>query len=309
MPQKRGYIYGPVASRRLGSSLGIDLVPRKICDYDCIYCQLGATTRCTTRRKAYVPAGDILLQLERRLPEIARPDYITISGSGEPTLNSELGEIIAGIRRLSDTPIAVITNSSLLGDDDVAVACSGADLVVPSLDAADEETFRAVNRPCRGLGLREVAEGLRSFGRYFEGELWLEVMIIEGINSGEDHVSRLAEAIEGIALEKVQINTVVRPPAEPSAHPVEREKLEKLASLLGDRAEIIGPVRHWETAEGGGPDREEILDFLGRRPCTIRDVSAAMDINYIEASKVLSEMVEEGLATFESHGGEVYYQS
>lgn len=303
------YIYGPVASRRLGNSLGIDLVPCKVCSFDCIYCQLGRTTTKTLERKPYVPAGPVLEELEEALGNVPRPDYITIAGSGEPTLNSGLGKIVEGIRGISEIPIAVITNSSLLGQADVAAACRRADLVAPSLDAAGESTFQAVNRPCSGLSLRDVVEGMVSFREGYQGKVWLEVMMVRGINDGERQVAEIAGVIDRIGPDLVQLNTVARPPSEGFALPAEKARLEEIASFLGEKAVVVGEVHKDAGTRSGGPDREAVRQCIRRRPCTIEDVSAALGVNYVETSKVLAEMVAEGYAGVERHDGRVYYSA
>ena len=294
MRERGVYIYGPVASRRLGGSLGVDLVPRKVCDYDCVYCQLGRTTRKTVRREAYVPAEAVLEQLERRLEEESGIDYITLAGSGEPTLHSELAGIIAGIRRLSALPIAVITNGTLLGDDDVAAACAGADLVIPSLDAADEATFQAVNRPCEELSLEGVVAGMESFRKGFSGEVWLEVMLVEGYNAREEQVRQLEPLIERISPQKVQLNTVVRPPSEADAKPLDEAELAGLAAMLGAGAGAVPPVSRSSAVSSLGSREQKVLHMIRRRPCTADDVARGLGINYTEAMKLLVQMEVDG---------------
>ena len=165
------HVYGPVHSRRLGLSLGVDLVPYKTCPFDCIYCQLGRTTRRTVQRAAYVPVDKILGDLKRSLREVPKPDFITLSGSGEPTLHSGIGKIITGIRAITSIPIAFLTNGALLGDEDVRSGCRLADVVLPSLDAGDEAAYARVNRPAPGLTLRSLVEGLAGFREDFSGEI------------------------------------------------------------------------------------------------------------------------------------------
>lgn len=306
---KRGvvFIYGPVASRRLGSSLGIDLVPRKVCNYGCVYCQLGKTSVKTMRREPYVAVEAVLEQLERRLGEETGIDYITIAGSGEPTLHSQLDEVIAGIRRLSDLPIAVITNGSLLGEYEVAAACAEADLVVPSLDAADEETFQAVNRPCEDISLERVVEGMASFRKIFRGRIWLEVMLIKGFNTREEQVGGLSALIERISPDRVQLNTVVRPPAESSALPLEEAELQRLAVLLGEGADAVPPIPPGITVSSLGARAQKTLHIVRRRPCSADDVARTLGMNYAEAMKLLAEMEKKGLLESRIQDGETFY--
>lgn len=172
------YPFGPVPSRRLGRSLGVDLVPFKTCSYDCIYCQLGPTTCKTIERKAWVPLEQVVAELPQRLA--SKPDYITLSGSGEPTLHAQLDELIARIKTLTDIPVAVLTNGSMLWQKDLRRQLLRADLVVPSLDAGDETMFQLVNRPHSQISLDKMLNGLVAFRQEFPGAYWLEVMVVGG---------------------------------------------------------------------------------------------------------------------------------
>ena len=305
------HVYGPVPSRRLGASLGVDLVPVKTCDYDCLYCQLGRTpSRTLTRRIApYLPAETLMEELEERLHSGIRPDYITMAGSGEPTLNSELGKLLSMVRELTDVPVAVLTNGSLLSDPAVSSACLGADLVLPSLDAGDETTFREVNRPCAGVAFSEVVEGIARFRESYAGLLWLEVMLLDGINSDDRSVEKIAGLVERIRPDEVQLNTVVRPPAEPRARPVTGARLLEAAGAIGPRATVLEEaMRQYREASAVRVEEGELLELLGRRPCTRAHVADAFGINEIEALKLLSELMAHGTIVSESSGGKVFYR-
>ena len=207
-------VFGPVPSRRLGRSLGVDLVPRKTCSFDCVYCQVGRTTRRTVARSVLAPRAEAIKELRNRLQEGAEADVITLAGSGEPTLHAELGAVIDDIKAISDLPVAVLTNGSLLFDRGVRADCAKADLVLPSLDAGDEATFQAVNRPEPSLTLARVADGLVAFRREFDGPIWLEVFLVEGVNASREQVRKIGEWVETIRPDKVHLNTAVRPTAE-----------------------------------------------------------------------------------------------
>ncbi|MCD6287955.1 MAG: radical SAM protein, partial [Candidatus Hydrogenedentes bacterium] len=222
------YVFGPVPSRRLGRSLGVDLVPFKTCTYDCIYCQLGRTTNKTMERKEWVPLEEVMAELQEKL--CCRPDYITLSGSGEPTLYSRIDELIENIRSITDTPIAALTNGSLLWQKDVRDQLMAADLVVPSLDAGSATMFAAVNRPRQDITFDRLLEGLVEFREQFTGKLWLEVFLLAGYTADTSEVRRIAKHIEVIRPDRVQLNTVARPPAETFALPVTQERLLKYAS-------------------------------------------------------------------------------
>ena len=237
------YIYGPVKSRRLGPSLGITLTPYKICSFNCVYCQLGRTPAPTRERKEYVKIEDVLEEL--RLWLVNNPAsskelcYITISGSGEPTLNLKIGELIRRIKQITPVPVAVITNSSLMDDLSVRQALLEASLIVPSLDAATQEVFEKIDRPHPQIKLENIIEGLVNLRKEFRGKIWLEVMLASGINDDLRQIKKLKEIIERINPDKIQLNSPVRTTAEPNVLPVNKGKLEKIKEILGDKCEII----------------------------------------------------------------------
>ncbi|MBM3250253.1 MAG: radical SAM protein [Candidatus Omnitrophica bacterium] len=237
------YIYGPVRSRRIGFSLGVSLTPRKVCNFNCVYCQLGETAGFSLERKEYIPIGDILDELKLWLVNNAQEakdlNYITISGSGEPTLNSGIGLLISRIKQMTDIPVAVITNASLLKDASLRQELRESDLIVPSLDAATEPVFRKIDRPAPDIKLEDIIEGLVTLRKDFRGKVWLEVMLAAGINDGLPHIRKLKELIQRINPDKIQLNSPVRTTAEPGVSPVGKKKLEKIKEILGEKCEII----------------------------------------------------------------------
>jgi wyosine [tRNA(Phe)-imidazoG37] synthetase (radical SAM superfamily) len=237
------YIYGPVKSRRLGLSLGITLTPYKICSFNCVYCQLGETFQPTKERKEYLLVQDIFNEfkgwLETNSTEAEKINYITLSGSGEPTLNLEIGQLITEIKKITSIPVAVITNASLLGDPLVRQAVAGADLIIPSLDAVTLEIFEKTNQPASGIKIEEVINGLFSLRKEFSGEIWLEVMLIKGINDDLRQIKRLKDIVDKINPHKVQLNSPVRVTAKPGIFPVDKNKLQKIKEILGDKCQII----------------------------------------------------------------------
>lgn len=240
---KMKYIYGPVKSRRLGLSLGVTLTPYKICSFDCVYCQLGRTQELTQQRKEYLKVEDIINELKLWLVNNPREaqnlNYITISGSGEPTLNIKIGEVITEIKKLTYVPIAVITNASLLDKIDIRQALSAADLIVPSLDAVTIEILRKTDRPQEDIKLENIINGLIALRKEFGGKIWLEVMLLKGINDSLAHIRKLKEVIDRINPHKIQLNSPVRTTAEPNILAVGKNKLEKIKAILGDKCEII----------------------------------------------------------------------
>ena len=298
-------IFGPVPSRRLGRSLGVDLVPFKMCSYDCIYCQLGRTTCKTVERKPWVDLEVVLEQLEKKLD--THPDYITLSGSGEPTLFSPLDVLIDRIKAMTNVPLAVLTNGSLLWQDEVRRELAGADLVVPSLDAGDATMFRLVNRPHESIFFDRMLAGLIAFRRQFRGEYWLEVLLVEGYNAVEAELDKLRTCIQRIRPDRIQLNTVTRPPAEGYAAKVLPERLQAIAATFSPPAEVIAEFHRPETA-GGTAGREEILELLRRRPCSMEDIADGLSIHRAEAIKYLESLSAEKLVETSSTGGRMYYK-
>lgn len=237
------YVYGPVHSRRLGLSLGVTLTPHKVCTFNCVYCQLGETTDPSASRKEYLPLQEILAELKRWLetntPVTEPLDYITLSGAGEPTLNACIGSLILEIKKLTSIPVAVITNASLLSNPDVRKELLAADLLVPSLDAVVPAVFSRIDRPMPGIKVEDIIEGLASLRREFSGRIWLEVMLVKGVNDDLRHIKKLKAVLERVNPDKVQLNSPVRSTAEPGILPVAKAKLRKIQELLGEKAEII----------------------------------------------------------------------
>jgi len=301
------HLYGPVPSRRLGRSLGVDLVPPKTCTFDCIYCQLGSTDEPALKRAEYVSADEIAEELEEALSEGPRPDYLTLAGSGEPTLNSALGQIVSRIKRMTDVPVALLTNGSLFYRRTVREECGAVDLLLPSLDASNEEMFRYVNRPHPDLTLELLVDGLAAMRDEFEGEIWLEVFILLGVNSFAAQVREMQGHIERIRPDRIQLNTAVRPPAEKFAYPVARKRLEEISAMLGPKCEIIADMAPAEEEQERESSAQEVLTMLLRRPCTVEDIASGLSVHRNEAVKYVQRLLEEGLVETRREGAEIYY--
>jgi len=303
------YVYGPVPSRRLGRSLGVDLVPFKTCTFDCVYCQLGRTTNKTMERKEYVSAVEVLEEVKRKLAEEDVPDYITFAGSGEPTLNSRIGDMIRGIKDLTDIPVAVLTNGSLLWMKEVQDDLMAADLVIPSLDAGDDQLFRYVNRPHGDISFERLVEGLVEFTRRFPGQVWLEILLLKGVTGMPSHVKKIAALVERIAPARVQLNTVCRPPAEEFAFPLSLNDLLSLSGFFPGLVDIISEDSQYHSdAPTFSESREEdILALLRRRPCTSEDIAVGLGIHVAEALKRLNALVDLGSVHSVVSGGRNFY--
>ncbi len=302
------HVFGPVPSRRLGRSLGVDLVPYKTCSYDCLYCQIGRTTAHTLERAEHVPLENVLAEVKNRLDAGAEVDYVTVSGSGEPTLYSRLGELIAGLKELG-VPVAVLTNGSLLWREDVAGAVAGADLVCPSLDAGTSPVWQRVNRPPEGLDFEKMIEGLVAFRDRFAGQLWLEVLLLAGFSDNDEEVRSIAAHAARIRPEKVQLNTVVRPPAEAEARAVSREDLERYAGFFDPRAEVIADFGGGAGPGSAPPPRgSDVLEMLSRRPCTSEDVAAGLGLHINETVKLVEKLLAREKIVATESDGRTYYQ-
>jgi len=306
------YIFGPVPSRRLGFSLGVDLVPYKTCTLDCIYCQLGPTDRTTVERKEYISIDLVLAELNEVLKRKGRIDWITLSGSGEPTLNTGIGRLIPAIRRITDIPIAILTNGTMLGLPDVQEALAGVDLVVPSLDAGREDTYQTINRPAAALTLEKLVESISSFGKRYSGRIWLEVMMLEGINDSEEELEAIARQIGRIDPEKVQLNTVARPPAEKEARGLSPDRLKRVREFLQSRVKDI-PVEAVAGFEGERETameentEESILAYLKRRPATLEDLSVTFSLHPNHLLKYLGHLQEDNKISMVRRGSDNYF--
>ena len=303
------FIFGPVASRRLGRSLGIDLIPYKTCTFDCVYCELGRTTNKTIDRAEYVPHQAIINNLQKYLKEVIRPpDYITLGGSGEPTLNSKIGLIISEIKKLTPIPVAVLTNGSILYQDEVKQELSGADVVLPSLDAVTPSIFKYLNRPHPSLAVEKIIQGLIDFRQFFHGEIWLEILFCLGANDTKNEVIKLKDEVQKINPDKIQLNSVDRPPAEDFVFSLNKDQLEKIKTLLGEKAEIITGSVTEDTEEVVLSGKKRVFDLLSRRPCTLDDISLALRIHKNELVKLLDILRKEGKIHHRIFNNQCYYQ-
>lgn len=303
------YIFSPVPSRRLGRSLGVDLVPYKTCTFDCIYCDLGRTINKTILREPYIKSQEIIIELESVLSiKSIKPDYITLSGSGEPTLNRNIGEIIHAIKSYTSIPLAVLTNGSLLFIEEVRNDLLEADVVLPSLDAISNATFQCLNRPHQSLKIEEIISGLIQFRKQYKGQLWLEVVFCRGINDDKREIERLKGIIERIEPDRVQLNTPVRPPAEEFAYPLTSTQLERIRKNLGEKAEIISEFAQPMGEELNSVKDTDILNLIKRRPCTIEDISRALGLRIDEVVKRLDHLRKRGEIRYRIYEHRCYYE-
>jgi len=291
------HIFGPVPSRRLKMSLGVDLVPHKVCSLNCVYCECGKTTDLTVKRKEYVPTDEVLAEIDHYLMNNTQPDYITFSGSGEPTLHSDMGKIINYIKdKYPLIPLAVLTNGTLLSDKKVRSELLKADVVLPSFDAATAQAFKKINRPAKEIDLNSYLQGLIDFRKEYKGKIWLEIFILPGYNDDEENLQELKTAIKQIKPDSVQLNTLDRPGVLKNLKPASYEQLSKIIkSWKMKNVEIISSVKERKKVGSFRKDTESvILETIARRPCTIKDLSDILGLHENEINKYLSTLEAEG---------------
>ena len=309
MSVKYNYLFGPVPSRRLGRSLGIDVTPDKSCSFDCLFCQCGETLEHTSARSEVVPFQEVCGEIERWLAEDGQADYITFAGSGEPTLYSRLGELIPFIKERTEIPVILLSNGTLMHLADVRADAANADIVKLSLSAWDEESFRRVNRPAPGLTFRSTIEGERAFRDEFNGQLWLEVFLMRGVNDAPEQIRKIAELAKRIRPDKIHLNTVVRPPAETAAQPVEEETLISFCDLFTPRAEVIASFKAAPETTKSELNPETLTGLIDRHPATAQQLADIFGTNSSAIQIVLDPLVNKNRLKKETRDGDVYYKS
>jgi wyosine [tRNA(Phe)-imidazoG37] synthetase (radical SAM superfamily) len=301
------FLFGPVPSRRFGRSLGIDLTPHKTCSLDCIFCQLGRTAEKTLERKIYVPTAEVIAEIDHWLTADGDADYLTLSGSGEPTLHAEFGRVLNHLRHTA-LPSVLLTNGTLFTRADVRAAAAAADVVKISLSAWDQRTFEWVNRPHPDLVFDTVLDGLRRFRAGFKGQLWLEVFLLQGFNAMAKDVEKIARLSEALQPDRVHLNTIARPPAETFAAAVPLAELEKLSMHFDPPAQIaVDAIARRPTSYTA--DAATILAMLKRRPCTNEQIQAAFGLHINEVSKYLGLLMHRNLIVTDRKNDNIYYRS
>ena len=300
------YLFGPVPSRRLGRSLGVDLTPFKTCSFDCIFCQLGQTTNKTIHRAEYAPMWHVESEINAWIENGGTADYITLSGSGEPTLHTRFGEVLRFVRDRTAIPTALLSNGTLFSMPEVREAAKCAHTVKLSLSAWNQSSFEHVNRPHPDLRFECVVAGQRAFREEFEGALWIEVFLILGMNSEPRDVEKIAALVKAIGPDEVHLNTAVRPPAEERALAVPQKEMESLVGLFTPVAKVIAEYPSDKSADVEA-NEGTILAMLKRRPCTPQQIAEVFGMHPNEVSKYIGKLVRTGQIHARTKGPAAYY--
>jgi wyosine [tRNA(Phe)-imidazoG37] synthetase (radical SAM superfamily) len=301
------YVYGPVLSRRLGRSLGIDPVPFKTCNLNCVYCQLGPTSSSRLTDAAYPPLSAVIEEIGEALASAQDLDFVTISGSGEPMLYGDIAELISAIKDMTDVPVAVVTNGTLLTSQAAREALYRADVVLPSLDAADNRTFNRIVRPPGGLGVEQVIAGLATFRRHFTGQIWLEIMLVSGLNDQPEQLERLKGMMDFILPDRIHLNTVVRPPAVESALPVPPERMAAIAAYFGPCCEVIAEHPDAAPRSPGEALAERLTGIVTRHPATLSELAVTLGASPDLVATCIAELMAKGVIETQLHRGRLYY--
>ena len=285
------YVFGPVPSRRLGRSLGISPIKKKSCNYSCIYCQLGRTDKMTNTRQEFYPVEDILEEFKEYLKDEDKFDVISVVGEGEPTLYAKLGELIRGLKALSDKPVAVITNSALMYDEGVRRDLMEADIVLPSLDSFDEKSWHRIDRPYGKIVYEDVFDGLIKFTKEFKGQIFMELMLMDKINDTPECIEKFKALFAQLKYDKLYINTPVRPPAEKSAVISSKEAINYACEALGGISiDALSSVGFFSEIKD---DYEAIISIIGRHPMNQHEIAGFLDSRNVEDKDALFNRLNE----------------
>ncbi len=306
------YIFGPIPSRRLGISLGVDMIPFKTCPFDCIYCECQKTTHHTLKRAQYAPATSIINEIDNFLTSQSSIDVITFAGSGEPTLNTELEKVIQHVRsHYPRLKMAILTNSSTIDQEEVQNCLLSLDYVLPSLDAILQSTFDKINKPIKGLSLKSITQGLTTFTKKFKGTLWIEIFIVPGINDSENELNLMKQFLMQIKPNRIQLNTLDRPGTLSWIKPVSSNRMKEIASLfLPLPVEII--ARKVSFAKHTSDNRmniENIISTLKRRPLTLEDLAVSFNLSINETSQILNNLLQKDIILQEKLGKDLFYRA
>ncbi|MBF0545162.1 MAG: radical SAM protein [Candidatus Riflebacteria bacterium] len=295
--KKNKFVFGPVPSRRLGRSLGIDITPGKNCTLNCCYCQLHQTLNPTNSRRSFCNYEEVLSELFLSLEEISpSPDWITFSGTGEPTLHSEIGKIISKIKMVSGIPVCVITNGTLLHLPEVREDLSLVEKVMPTLTTLDDVIFQKIHRPASGITLKTTLLGLTEFSKKFRGFLEIEIFLIAGVNDYLENAQKLGSFIKSLhKVDGIYLNTAVRSPSDDTVKAVSPENLLIFKKHLDlginiSTAYELSPLPKISLNPSGELGEERIQALLFRHPCTTKEMAATFGVSVEKIENILAKL-------------------
>ncbi len=306
------YVYGPVPSRRLGQSLGVDPIPLKTCNWNCVYCQLGRTVPLSNTRREDIPKEKILLEVKQALSvhQVGEIDWITFVGSGEPTLHSKIGWLISEVKKLTELPVAVITNGALFYRPEVRRELLQADAVLPSLDAGTAWLYKNINRPHPAITFKRFQDGLVQFRKEYLGELWVEVMLVRNLNDTKLALEGIAEALRPIRPDEVHINLPVRPPAEAWVHPPDENALLRAQTILGEIAHVVHPIKGSFDLSGCDTLDEALISIITRHPMSEAELNHSLEkFTPGDVSKILTQLHSSGQAQVIVRNGKRFWSA
>ncbi len=301
------YLFGPVPSRRLGQSLGVSPIPPKTCNYSCVYCQIGRTTHFTNIRQDFFPKEEILEEIRSYIESSINFDYITFVGEGEPTLCKSLGWIIRSTKELTDKPIAVITNGALLYDLETRNDLLAADVILPTLDATTQELFKKINRPIKELTIDKIIQGMQDFRSEFQGQIWMEVMLVKGLNDTSDTISKINAVLDKLGCDRVYVNVPIRPPAENWVKIPDKNRVLEICNELN-----AYNIAHYESIQGfqirDDEDMEsQILKITTRHPLRESQILAMFDLPSQDIIQLLHDMSKKGKLKRVIHNKQIFW--
>lgn len=292
------FLYGPVLSKRFGKSLGIDLLPHKTCNFNCVYCQLGESLKLECERKEFYPSYEIIQWIKENLKKYPEYDFITFSGSGEPLLYKEINKIIDFLKKIQEKPLILLTNGSLFYLKEVREEIKKVDIIVPSLLAGTEKTFLKIARPCKNLKFEEIIEGLFKLRNEFNGKIYIEIMFIKGLNDKDEEVYEMKKIIKRINPDNIFLNTPTRPPALKWVSPSPYERLEVIKNIIG--GEIVKERKVFDEKI----EIEEIINIIEKRPLSLEEIMERLDLKDLEKLKNILKEKEERIKFVKIEGKE-----
>ena len=306
MSKSYTYLFGPVPSRRLGRSLGVDLIPFKTCTMNCRFCQLGDSERALSERAEYVPMDDVLAELSYWLKDDGEAEHITLAGSGEPTLHTRFNEVFRWAKEQTSITSVLLSNGSLFYLPEVRAGAAQADKVKVTLSAWDEVSFQQLHRPAPGVTFKQLVAGERAFRKEYHGELSVEVFIAGGINSSISNAQKIAKIVDSINPDRIDLNTAVRPPADSGIQAVSPDQLTELASLFGPKAAATASFKKQHiTVSKVAP--ETLLSLIQRHPATANQLARDFNVPLASIVEIVESLVREGALFSEFRENETYY--